>query len=76
MGTALQTRNPYDSKSGQTVSLLVGPILPSEALSQIPLSWQGRHLLIKSNVIFNPVSDNADVTEVRTQNPCSAQVGL
>lgn len=34
-GTALQTRNPYDSKSDQTISLFVGQILISEALSQI-----------------------------------------
>lgn len=49
MGTALHTRNPYDSKSGQTVSLFVGQILTSEALSQKSMGWQGRTLLINSN---------------------------
>lgn len=64
MGTVLQPRNPYDSKSGQNASLFEAQILTSEALSQISMSWQGRNLLIKSNFIFCPVSGNADVTEV------------
>lgn len=63
-GTALQARNSYDSKSGQTVSRFVGQILISEALSQILMGWQGRYLLIKNNFIFSPISGNADVTDV------------
>lgn len=67
MGTAVQTRNSYDSKSGQTVWLSVGQILTSEALSLISMAWQSRHLLIKSRFIFSVVSDNADVTDVSAQ---------
>lgn len=55
VGTSLQKRNPYNSKSGQTVSLFVGQILTSEALSQISMGWQGRYLLIKSNSVLSVV---------------------